>query len=189
MVMMGSSTAALEPLWELLAKPNNTTVLHPWSLPDHCYSEQGKYRVLDTFSLNLTFVNLELFPLEDKFDGLRTATRVNLVAAQTIQAHFDNGVIADREHNQSTLSITDSAFETWNLLADDDPPSSRPPQAPSQQPTHATVEDSQRHQITYRLNQIFLQETNFRIGLGELRSIQKTLSRVFPTRFSFGQIF
>ena len=124
MVMMGSSAAALETLWELLAKPNNTTVLHPWSLPDHCYSEQGKYRVLDTFSLNLTFVNLELFPLEDKFDGLRTATRVNLVAAQTIQAHFDNGVIADREHNQSTLSITDSAFETWNLLADDDPPSS-----------------------------------------------------------------
>ena len=54
---------------------------------------------------------------------------------------------------------------------------------------NCTVEDSQRHQITYRLNQIFLQETNFRFGLRELRNVQKTLSRVFPTRFSFGQIF
>ena len=41
-VMMGSSAAALEPLWQLLAKPNTTTVLHAWSLPDHCYCEQGK---------------------------------------------------------------------------------------------------------------------------------------------------
>ena len=42
-VMMGSSAAALEPLRELFAKPNTTTVLHARSLPDHCYSEQGKY--------------------------------------------------------------------------------------------------------------------------------------------------
>ena len=38
-VMMGSSAAALEPLRELFAKPNNTTVLHARSLPDRCYSE------------------------------------------------------------------------------------------------------------------------------------------------------
>ena len=42
-IMMGSSAAALEPLRELFAKPNTTTVLHAQSLPDHCYSEQGKY--------------------------------------------------------------------------------------------------------------------------------------------------
>ena len=42
-VMMGSNAAALEPLRQVLAKPNTTTVLHAQSLPDHCYSEQGKY--------------------------------------------------------------------------------------------------------------------------------------------------
>jgi hypothetical protein len=43
-VMMGSSAAALEPLRQLLAKSNTTTVLHARSLTDHCYSEQGKYK-------------------------------------------------------------------------------------------------------------------------------------------------
>jgi hypothetical protein len=44
-VMMGSNAAALEPLRQLLAEPNTTTVLHARSLPDHCYSEQGKNTV------------------------------------------------------------------------------------------------------------------------------------------------
>jgi len=39
---MGSNAAALEPLRQLLAESNTTIVLHAWSLPDHCYSEQGK---------------------------------------------------------------------------------------------------------------------------------------------------
>ena len=42
-VMMGSNAAALEPLQELLGKSSTTTVLHAQSLPNHCYSEQGKY--------------------------------------------------------------------------------------------------------------------------------------------------
>jgi hypothetical protein len=42
-VMTGSNATALEPLRELLAKPNTTSVLHARSLPDHCYSEQGKH--------------------------------------------------------------------------------------------------------------------------------------------------
>jgi len=41
-VMMGSNAAALEPLRQLLAESNTTIVLHARSLPDHCYSEQGK---------------------------------------------------------------------------------------------------------------------------------------------------
>ena len=50
-------------------------------------------------------------------------------------------------------------------------------------PSRPTVEDSQRHQFAYQLNQIFLEQSKFRFGLRELRNVEKTISEVFPTRF------
>jgi uncharacterized membrane-anchored protein YhcB (DUF1043 family) len=43
-VMIGSNAAALEPLRKLLAESNITTVYQARTLPDHCYSEQGKHK-------------------------------------------------------------------------------------------------------------------------------------------------
>ena len=54
---------------------------------------------------------------------------------------------------------------------------------------YCTVEDNQRHQNFYWLNQNFLRQTKFRFGFRELKNVRKTTFEVFPTRFWVGQNF
>jgi hypothetical protein len=100
-VMMGSNAAALEPLRQLFAKPNITTVLHAQTLPDHCYSEQGKHAQI--FRVYLT-PSTELFSLDNEFDGLWTTQRIGETIPSEEETHANtNDALTILDHETEDL--------------------------------------------------------------------------------------